>query len=135
MRREILFKAKSINTGEWVESMTVARGTIKRKSDNFYLEVDEKWVGIDPKTLCEFTGKTIPIEHPMFYDVIKVFEDDIFSFGDSKERYRVVFRGFEWIGISIHGDDFGPFTIRLSAVKDKMIIHGNYNDNPDLLNY
>ena len=34
--REILFKGKAINTEEWVESMTIAKGTIKRKARSFY---------------------------------------------------------------------------------------------------
>ena len=35
--REILFRAKTINTGEWIQSMTIAKGTIKRKSNCIYI--------------------------------------------------------------------------------------------------
>jgi uncharacterized phage protein (TIGR01671 family) len=57
MKREIKFRAKSVNTGEWVESITISKGTIKRKRDNFYFELDEgKWVGVISETIGEFTG-------------------------------------------------------------------------------
>jgi hypothetical protein len=53
MKREILFKGKSINTGEWVESMT-----IKRKRDDIFMEIDEnKWIGIEPKSLSQFINQ------------------------------------------------------------------------------
>ena len=55
--REIKFRAKTINTGNWVESMTIAKGTIKRKRDDYFFELDEnRWVGVDAKTVGEFTG-------------------------------------------------------------------------------
>lgn len=58
MRREILFKGKSINTGEWIESMIVARETIKRKKDNMFMEIDgNKWVGIVPNSLSQFINQ------------------------------------------------------------------------------
>ncbi len=58
MKREILFKGKSINTGEWFESMTIANGTIKRKKDDVFMEIgDNKWVGIDPKSLSQFINQ------------------------------------------------------------------------------
>jgi len=39
--REILFKAKEFNGGEWVESMTLAYGTIKRKRDWLFMQVGD----------------------------------------------------------------------------------------------
>ena len=58
MKREILFKGKSANTGEWFESMTIAKGTIKRKKDDVFMEIYEnKWVGIIPKSLSQFINQ------------------------------------------------------------------------------
>ena len=58
MKREILFKGKSIRTGEWFESMTISKGTIKRKQDDVFMEIDEnKWIGIEPKSLSQYINK------------------------------------------------------------------------------
>ena len=54
--REIKFRAISINCKEWVYSMTIANGTIKRKKDNLYFEIDGKWIGVISKTLGQFIG-------------------------------------------------------------------------------
>ena len=55
--REILFRGKSINSGEWVEGMTISNGTIKRKMNSLFIEIGEnKWVGIIPESLGQFTG-------------------------------------------------------------------------------
>lgn len=57
--REIKFKAKAINTGEIVESMTIAKGTIKRKIDNYFFEISpNKYVGVVAETIGQFTGIT-----------------------------------------------------------------------------
>lgn len=57
-QREIKFKAKNKTTNEWVYSMTIAKGTIKRKKDLYFMEIGEsdKWVGINPETLCQYSG-------------------------------------------------------------------------------
>ena len=133
--REILFKGKSVNTGEWVESMTIANGTIKRKRNDVFMEIDEnKWVGIEPKSLSQYTGKTTNNQHPVFYDVQKVFENDIISIGKYSTKYKVVFENYEWVGISNEGDRFGAFKIRFSAIREPITIHGNIFDNPELIN-
>lgn len=55
--RQILFRAKTLNEGEWVEGMTIGHGTIARKKNNLYMEVaPNKWKGIDPESLGQFTG-------------------------------------------------------------------------------
>ena len=51
--RMIKFRAKRVNGGEWVKSMTISYGTIKRKMYNVFFEVEpNKWVGVIPETVC-----------------------------------------------------------------------------------
>ena len=53
--RMIKFRAKRVNGGEWVKSMTISYGTIKRKMYNVFFEVEpNKWVGVIPETVCQF---------------------------------------------------------------------------------
>lgn len=58
--REILFKAKRIDNGEWVEGYYVKKYDLLGKR-HLILYVDNyvRWVcvEIDPETLCEFTGR------------------------------------------------------------------------------
>ena len=55
--REIKFRAKTVNTGEIVESMTIAQGTIKRKRDDYFFEIaPNKYVGVVAETIGQFTG-------------------------------------------------------------------------------
>jgi hypothetical protein len=55
----IKFRAKRVNGGEWVKSMTISYGTIKRKMYNVFFEVEpNKWVGVIPETVCQFSEIT-----------------------------------------------------------------------------
>ncbi len=55
--REIKFKAISINDKQWVQSMTIAKGTIKRKSRDYFFEVSPNvWKGVIAETICQSTG-------------------------------------------------------------------------------
>lgn len=55
--REIKFRGKRVNGGEWVKSMTISHGTIKRKMSKVFFEINPgKWVGIIPNTIGQFTG-------------------------------------------------------------------------------
>ena len=57
MNRTIKFRGKTIDTGEWVYSMTIANGTIKRKSRNVYMEIgNNQWKQVDEMTVGQFTG-------------------------------------------------------------------------------
>ncbi|MCK9415522.1 hypothetical protein M0Q97_02550 [Candidatus Dojkabacteria bacterium] len=133
MKRNILFKAKTFDN-EWIESMTIRKSIYSdyRINDDLYLFVDEKWIKCLPETLCEFTGKIIPLEHPMFYDYLQLFENDIFSVGEYKTKYVVKMENYQWIGISNEGDDYGSYKYHLNT-KEKITLHGNAIDNPELI--
>lgn len=54
---DIKFKAISINEKQWVESMTVSKGIIRRKSTCYFLEISPNvWKGVITETICQSTG-------------------------------------------------------------------------------
>ena len=55
MNREIIFRGKRVIGGEWVNSMTISHGTIKRKTYAVFFEIEpEKWIGVIPETVGQF---------------------------------------------------------------------------------
>ena len=58
--REILFKAKRTDNGEWVEGFYIAftgKSFIFMDVAEHYCIHTLRWFEVDPKTLCEFTGR------------------------------------------------------------------------------
>ena len=60
MKRNIKFKAKRIDNGEWiVGSLIRSTAGVKERAyivDNFSSMSDYSVVGVDPSTVCQFTG-------------------------------------------------------------------------------
>jgi len=94
MKREILFKGKSVNTGEWIESMTITKGATESTKDALFMKKDiDEWVEIIPDSLSQFINK--PDKNGK-----KVFEGDYDEDGNF-----VVWcdecNGFQFAGIDI----------------------------------
>ena len=139
--REILFKAKRVDNGEWVEGLlTVMWGQYHMINPN-----DENTAyPIDTETICQYTGLTDKNGN-------KIWENDIISFEDTGEdgyeykegfkfqnRASVVFRKGRW--------ELSDFLSDNSYALDNMNDHeelftlyryaeviGNVFDNPELL--
>lgn len=125
--RDIIFKAKRKDNGEWVEG-TVVRHPYRENcyyilADGVFAEDDYCIVPVDPDTVCEYTGlKDINGK--------RIYEGDIILFaGYSRSASLVVeMSDFEWV--AKRGD---LYRHRLETV-DKIEVIGNRFDNPELLN-
>ena len=139
--REILFKAKQIDNGEWVEGHYLRKYDLLEKEVHFIFQTDKHntWrsVEIVPETLCQFTG---------LYDKNgkKIWENDIikYHFG---ENYAPIKYGYyqncfdsqkakhigfyvDWPDDKCLRKDLGYWIDMVDAVPV-----GNIFDNPELL--
>ena len=84
--REILFKAKRIDNGEWVEGYyvhadeTLCKSDVHVIFDGYDLSVAEE-NEVDPETICQYTGLTDS-------NGVKVFDGDILKFTDKFSDYE-----------------------------------------------
>lgn len=123
--REILFKAKSITTGEWVE------GDLVRS----YLKIGNACItdfakgivcGVDINTICQYTGLTDKKRN-------KIWENDVVGI-DGTDRAIVIFSekhsGYILQPIGDFYFDY-PMLVDNVDIIDNCI--GNIFDNPELL--
>ena len=132
MAREILFKAKRIDNGEWVEgyyAIAIDKRGIKQHN---ILVADHslgyfKWYVIDENTLCQYTGLTDKNGN-------KIWENDIL---DCQDRITIV----KWhIYCGTWDCDFVRYKgkkcsngIQVAEWKYRAKVIGNIFDNPELL--
>ena len=115
MKREILFRGKSIETGEWIYGSLIGNDVIVGKIVEFEEDYfcTEFWNKVDPETVGQFTGVTDTNGN-------KVFEGDIIGPTDFGYYGVVDFDGIIYAQLE--------FTI-----SDDIEIVGNIHDNPELL--
>lgn len=150
--REILFKAKRIDNGEWVEGYyTESKGKTFIGID-ISIGIDDifevfctpviRWFEVDPETFCQFTGLCDK-------NGKKIWESDIISYQrdnddcpfpnkNTKKRFgKVFYQGFRStfaIGMGKNGsrsinDDLWKYVQNGNRVE----VIGNQFDNPELL--
>jgi len=143
MNREILFRAKRIDDGEWVEGFIIIDGTTGKyfifPKDNFTCESDV--IGeegllhlltfeVDPSTICQYTGLKD-------CNGSRIFEGDILesSFSTYSNRYIVYdeFKAsFGWLSTDFIRTQGKAREITNYNMSSHTII-GNIFDNPELL--
>lgn len=126
MGREILFRGKTINSGKWIESMTISKGAIHRKINNLFLEIGEnRWEGIIPGTLGQFTGL-------LDKNGAKIFEGDIVSGGMIMCNQGYSIKN-DKSTVSFIDGMFKCGSLSLITFARKCEVVGNIHDNPELL--
>ena len=133
--REILFKAKRKDNGEWVEGYYVYCRKrhyilpVLNKAIGFD-EREDEWVEVDPDTICQYTGLTDKNGE-------KIWENDIC---DRKEKHPeiVTYNKGDWqldysyaLGKEKHfcACNLGFYVCERNCVE----VIGNVFDNPELL--
>lgn len=148
--REILFKGKRLNNGEWVEGFLFDDGLVdsKRWFIGSIEVIDAKYdvdncldiyghciYEVDPETVCQYTGLKDMNGKKIFEgDILK--HESIFAFLSERKAtcYKVIFKNgaFQYAGItqdySFAFDD-SEFYLDLTECE----IIGNVFDNPELL--
>ena len=134
MNREILFKAKRIDNGEWVEGYYCKWKQIRRTiciAEEKIVDCIIVWMSdgsmlryeIDPDTLCQYTGLTDK-------NGMKIWENDILKCGVNsvvvwnKKYASWCLRKKRWLYDQFFGDSVEPEDVE---------VVGNTFDNPELL--
>ena len=119
MKREILFRGKQLNTGQWFFGNLFDKDNSGR---THITTTNRGCLNIDPVTVGQFTGI-------MDISGEELFEGDIYNMGDDNIRYVIVWRKCMFIGKQIGSNSYAGLDYFESDIKKV----GNIYDNPELL--
>lgn len=134
--REILFKAKRVDNGEWIEGYYAeCKGKSFIGINIFIDDMFEvfctpviKWFEVDPETICQFTG---------LYDKNgkRIWENDVvWLVCDGKEHiYQIVWDNSELDFKAANGEENYGTNYEYLLCCDEIEVIGNIFDNPELL--
>ena len=127
MSREILFRGKRIDNGEWVEGKDIMHETVRGKL--CLSNVGEDWVSVEPETVGQYTGLTDK-------NGKKIFEGDIIKY---KANATYLGRFFECIGKVEYNEKSAFYAVDAKYAKNydyfplRCEVIGNKWDNSELL--
>ena len=142
--REILFRAKQVNNGEWVEGyFAIGKWYLDEKERYAILPIDlcfyphceiNEWIEIDPETVCQYTGM-------IDKNGKRIWENDIVdasgewwdAFGPAGHDSPII--NVEWIDELTGFDPFANYDCDCDVYIDASgcEVIGNIFDNPELL--
>lgn len=122
--RDILFRGKRADNGDWHEGEDIMRNTIRGKV--CLAKIGEDWISVDPKTVGQYTGLKDK-------NGKRIFEGDIVRCGTGRICKVTFFispgvSGFDLVPI---GGFDAPPPHNWSLFADTEVI-GNIHDNPEL---
>lgn len=145
MNREILFRGKRLDNGEWVYGFY---SNAKGENGRFhYIQDENSFVKVDPSTVGQYTGITDKNDKKIFEgDIVAfTFHSDLAEHARLEERpeitedHVILFRdGAFWMKRIVVPDSltakiYGTITLLESLWKHRVEVIGNIHDNPDLL--
>lgn len=130
--REILFKAKRVDNGEWAEGYYVKKYDLLGNEEHLIFHADSykvwEYVEIDPETLCQFTGETDK-------NGKRIWENDVaWLVYDGKEHiYQIVWDDSELDFKATNGEENYGLNFEYLLCCEEIEVIGNIFDNPELL--
>lgn len=125
--REILFKAKRIDNGEWVEGYVVRKHGLYFIYDIVNSETcRQNNYEVDPGTICQFTG---------LCDIYgnKIWENDIVQYGAVAATVKFGEYGNGNLGFYVDFPEETNYRKDFAYWAKKVVVVGNVSDNPELL--
>ena len=132
--REIIFRGKRLDSGEWAEGNLVVKKDPFLEIDYCFILAQGKgdsfvtWHKVDPATVGQYTGLTDK-------NGKKIFEGDIlsthfdFNYPEVESRTVVEWGNFRWV---THQPGYEPDEIT-DFDKGLWTVIGNIHDNPELM--
>lgn len=129
--REILFKAKRKDNGEWVEGYYLRDQYHRSGKDIIFYRKDSDWFTvytniIDPETLCQFTGLTDKNGN-------KIWENDVIQYGTVAAVTKFGEYGNGGLGFYVDFPEETNYRKDFSYWAKKVVVIGNAFDDQELL--
>ena len=120
--REMLFRGKRKDNGEWVQGDSLIHSMYKKGDVCIGVIEGLEIYGVNPETIGQYTGLTDK-------NGTKIFEGDILKGMGGLHRvyFDTSLACFEWAKIN------GNWKESFSGFADEYEVIGNINDNPELL--
>lgn len=128
MDREILFRGKRIDNGEWVEGYYARSGGGFILKDNGLTYGGFEMFDVVPKTICQYTGSTDKNGKKIFEgDIVDVFDDIL------KIVWDEIYASFCFVRTDSQNREFYKYFFGEGCGEEDCEVIGNIFDNPDLL--